>query len=111
MLTACWFLSASLKWGQEAIDAQSQWFHLVAWGLPAILTIVVQVATREPLALLTLVLLTYTESVLTGGLRIYPVRKLLTPPSVSPKNDNFLPLLRYASTGTYLHTHLPHHIL
>jgi Frizzled/Smoothened family membrane region len=43
MLTACWFLSASLKWGQEAIDAQSQWFHLVAWGLPAIMTIVVQV--------------------------------------------------------------------
>ena len=43
MLTACWFLSASLKWGQEAIDAQSQWFHLAAWGLPAIMTIVVQV--------------------------------------------------------------------
>lgn len=46
MLTACWFLSASLKWGQEAIDAQSQWFHLVAWGLPAIMTIVVQVLKK-----------------------------------------------------------------
>ena len=38
LLTVCWFLSASLKWGQEAIDVQSQWFHLVAWGLPAIMT-------------------------------------------------------------------------
>ena len=48
MLTPCWFLSASLKWGQEAIDGQSQWFHLVAWGLPAIMTIVVQVPVPTP---------------------------------------------------------------
>merc|ERR1712198_120588 len=38
VLTCCWFLSASLKWGQEAIDVQSQWFHFVSWGLPAIFT-------------------------------------------------------------------------
>jgi len=38
ILTLCWFLSASLKWGQEAIDVQSQWFHFVAWGKPAIMT-------------------------------------------------------------------------
>ena len=43
ILTICWFLSASLKWGQEAIDVQSQWFHFVAWGLPAISTIVILV--------------------------------------------------------------------
>jgi len=41
ILTICWFLSASLKWGQEAIDVQSQWFHFVAWGQPAISTIVI----------------------------------------------------------------------
>ena len=46
MLTVCWFLSASLKWGQEAIDSQSQWFHCVAWGVPAIITIVVQVIRK-----------------------------------------------------------------
>lgn len=41
VLTCCWFLSASLKWGQEAIDVQSQWFHFVSWGLPAISTIAI----------------------------------------------------------------------
>ena len=41
VLTLCWFLSASLKWGQEAIDVQSQWFHFVAWGQPAISTIII----------------------------------------------------------------------
>ena len=43
VLTVCWFLSASLKWGQEAIDVQSQWFHFVAWGQPAISTIIILV--------------------------------------------------------------------
>ena len=46
ILTVCWFLSASLKWGQEAIDVQSQWFHFVAWGQPAISTIVVLILKR-----------------------------------------------------------------
>ena len=46
MLTIGWFLSASLKWGQEAIDSQSQWFHFVAWGVPAIMTIVVQIIQK-----------------------------------------------------------------
>lgn len=46
MLTICWFLSASLKWGQEAIDSKSQWFHLIAWGLPAVITIIVQVIRK-----------------------------------------------------------------
>merc|ERR1719251_709098 len=43
VLTVCWFLSASLKWGQEAIDVQSQWFHFVAWRQPAISTIIILV--------------------------------------------------------------------
>ena len=46
MLTICWFLSASLKWGQEAIDSQSQWFHCIAWGVPAIMTTIVQIIKR-----------------------------------------------------------------
>jgi len=46
MLTICWFLSASLKWGQEAIDVQSQWFHLVAWGQPAIMTVIVLILKK-----------------------------------------------------------------
>jgi len=46
VLTVCWFLSASLKWGQEAIDSQSQWFHCVAWGVPAIITVIVQIIRK-----------------------------------------------------------------
>ena len=46
ILTVCWFLSASLKWGQEAIDVQSQWFHFVAWGQPAISTIIILIMKK-----------------------------------------------------------------
>jgi len=46
VLTVCWFLSASLKWGQEAIDVQSQWFHFIAWGKPAIMTSVILVMNK-----------------------------------------------------------------
>ena len=38
MLTVTWFLSAGMKWGQESIDVKSQWFHTIAWAVPAILT-------------------------------------------------------------------------
>ncbi len=38
MLTVAWFLSAGLKWGQEAIDAKSQYFHITAWVLPSLQT-------------------------------------------------------------------------
>eukprot|EP00094_Tigriopus_californicus_P011022 TCALIF_10633-PA protein Name:"Similar to FZD1 Frizzled-1 (Gallus gallus)" AED:0.08 eAED:0.08 QI:0/0/0/0.8/1/1/5/0/575 len=38
ILTITWFLSAALKWGQEAIDVKSQFFHTVAWTIPSILT-------------------------------------------------------------------------
>ncbi|XP_078536352.1 frizzled-7 [Lissotriton helveticus] len=41
VLSLAWFLSAGLKWGREAIEAQAQWFHLGAWALPAAQTIVV----------------------------------------------------------------------
>ena len=46
MLTVAWFLSAGLKWGQEAIDVKSQLFHTIAWTVPAIQTIVVLVLKK-----------------------------------------------------------------
>ncbi|ESO99146.1 hypothetical protein LOTGIDRAFT_201339 [Lottia gigantea] len=43
VLTFTWFLSAGLKWGHEAIQLHSSYFHLFAWALPAIKTIVILV--------------------------------------------------------------------
>ncbi|XP_074647459.1 frizzled-2-like [Tubulanus polymorphus] len=39
ILTLTWFLAAGMKWGHEAIEANSQYFHLASWAVPAILTI------------------------------------------------------------------------
>ncbi|XP_061673229.1 frizzled-10 [Syngnathoides biaculeatus] len=41
ILTLTWFLAAGKKWGHEAIEANSSYFHLVAWALPAVKTIVI----------------------------------------------------------------------
>ncbi|XP_012287180.1 frizzled-7-A [Orussus abietinus] len=41
VLTLTWFLAAGLKWGHEAIEANSQYFHLAAWGAPAIKTVTI----------------------------------------------------------------------
>lgn len=41
VLTLTWFLAAGLKWGHEAIEANSQYFHLAAWAVPAIKTITI----------------------------------------------------------------------
>ena len=41
ILTLTWFLSAGMKWGHEAIEANSQYFHLAAWAIPAIKTIAI----------------------------------------------------------------------
>lgn len=41
ILSFSWFLSAGLKWGQEAVAACSLHFHLTAWLLPSAQTIVV----------------------------------------------------------------------
>ena len=43
VLTFTWFLSAGLKWGHEAIQLHSSYFHLAAWAVPAIKTIVILV--------------------------------------------------------------------
>lgn len=41
VLTLTWFLAAGLKWGHEAIEANSQYFHLAAWAVPAVKTIAI----------------------------------------------------------------------
>ncbi|XP_074653245.1 frizzled-9-like [Tubulanus polymorphus] len=46
ILTLTWFLSAARKWGQEAIEALSSYFHLAAWAIPAIKTIVILTMRR-----------------------------------------------------------------
>lgn len=43
ILTLTWFLSAGLKWGHEAIQLHSTFFHLAAWAIPAIKTIIILV--------------------------------------------------------------------
>jgi frizzled 1/7 len=41
ILSITWFLSAGLKWGNEAIESNSQYFHLAAWAVPAVKTIAI----------------------------------------------------------------------
>ncbi|KAF6032779.1 FZD7 [Bugula neritina] len=41
ILTLTWVLAAGLKWGHEAIESNSQYFHLAAWAVPAIKTITI----------------------------------------------------------------------
>ncbi|XP_061624750.1 frizzled-10 [Phyllopteryx taeniolatus] len=46
ILTLTWFLAAGKKWGHEAIEANSSYFHLAAWALPAVKTIVILVMRK-----------------------------------------------------------------
>ncbi|XP_020388965.1 frizzled-10-B-like [Rhincodon typus] len=46
ILTLTWFLAAGKKWGHEAIEANSSYFHLAAWAIPAIKTIIILVMRR-----------------------------------------------------------------
>lgn len=41
ILTLTWFLAAGLKWGHEAIETNSQYFHLAAWAAPAVKTVTI----------------------------------------------------------------------
>lgn len=41
ILSLTWFLSAALKWGNEAIAAHAQYFHLAAWLVPSVKAIAV----------------------------------------------------------------------
>lgn len=44
ILTLCWFLAASLSWGTEAIAQLAPFYHVVAWSVPLILTIILLAA-------------------------------------------------------------------
>ena len=46
LLTFAWFLSASLKWGQEAIEAKATFFHVIAWTVPAVQTMLVLIMRK-----------------------------------------------------------------
>ena len=46
ILTITWFLAAARKWGQEAIEAFSSYFHLAAWAIPAMKTIIILTMRR-----------------------------------------------------------------
>lgn len=53
ILAFTWFLSAGLKWGQEAISSYSQYFHLAAWLIPSVKAIAVLAMTSvdgDPIA-------------------------------------------------------------
>lgn len=43
ILSFTWFLSAGMKWGHEAIEANAPYFHLAAWAVPAVKTIIILV--------------------------------------------------------------------
>ncbi|XP_028851403.1 frizzled-10 [Denticeps clupeoides] len=46
ILTLTWFLAAGKKWGHEAIEANSSYFHLAAWAVPALKTILILVMRK-----------------------------------------------------------------
>ncbi|XP_059149516.1 frizzled-9-like [Physella acuta] len=46
VLTITWYLAAGRKWGQEAIEALSSYFHLAAWTIPAVKTIIILTMRR-----------------------------------------------------------------
>lgn len=66
ILTLTWFLAAGLKWGHEAIEANSQYFHLAAWAVPAVKTITIlamgKVEGRQWILLASLVLINFTSA-------------------------------------------------
>uniref|UniRef100_H3C1Y2 Frizzled-5 n=1 Tax=Tetraodon nigroviridis TaxID=99883 RepID=H3C1Y2_TETNG len=41
VLSFTWFLAAGLKWGSEAIAGYAQYFHLAAWLVPSLKTIII----------------------------------------------------------------------
>ncbi|TNN37818.1 Frizzled-1 [Liparis tanakae] len=46
VLSLAWFLSAAMKWGPEALEANARYFHLAAWALPAAQTLAALEAGR-----------------------------------------------------------------
>ena len=46
ILTVTWFLAAGLKWGHEAIEQKSAYFHGIAWSAPAAQTVAVLISSK-----------------------------------------------------------------
>ena len=44
VLCVAWFLAANLKWAQESIESLASYFHLIAWGIPALFCIMVLIS-------------------------------------------------------------------
>uniref|UniRef100_A0A8C9USR2 Frizzled class receptor 9 n=1 Tax=Spermophilus dauricus TaxID=99837 RepID=A0A8C9USR2_SPEDA len=99
VLTLTWFLAAGKKWGHEAIEAHGSYFHMAAWGLPALKTIIVltlrkvagdeltglcYVASMDAAALTGFVLVPLscylvlgTSFLLTGFVALFHIRKIM----------------------------------
>ncbi|KAI7812980.1 frizzled-9 [Triplophysa rosa] len=99
ILTLTWFLAAGRKWGHEAIEAHSSYFHMAAWGIPAVKTIVIltmrKVAGDELTGLcyvgsmdtnaltgfvlipLSFYLIVGTSFILTGFVALFHIRKIM----------------------------------
>ena len=45
-LAVAWYLASARRWGREAIQACAGYFHLVAWTLPAVQTIIAMALRR-----------------------------------------------------------------
>ena len=41
ILTVTWLLAAGFKWGSEAIEKHHLYYHGLAWGIPAVQTMIV----------------------------------------------------------------------
>ncbi|XP_043194338.1 frizzled-9-like [Amphibalanus amphitrite] len=81
VLTFTWFLSAGRKWSSEAVQRYATHLHAVAWGVPAVLTVIaITVQTisggeltglcyvsRRPLPLAGLVIAPLAAALLTGA--------------------------------------------
>jgi frizzled protein 1/7 len=68
VLTLTWFLAAGLKWGHEAIESISSYFHLAAWSIPAIKMIAILALKKVDADILSGVCFTgiYNMSILRG---------------------------------------------
>ncbi|XP_028838284.1 frizzled-9 [Denticeps clupeoides] len=99
ILTLTWFLAAGRKWGHEAIEAHSSYFHMAAWGVPAMKTIVIltmrkvagdeltglcYVGSMDMIALTSFVLIPLscylvvgTSFILTGFVALFHIRKVM----------------------------------
>lgn len=68
-----WYLAAGKKWVEEGINAVSHYFHLTAWLIPAILTIVVLALGKIEGDVLSGICFVNTQSSYTYGFVIAPL--------------------------------------